>query len=372
MQSVPGTDIASSSRRLLSALDAAFQSTGMPADRSNAVAWNLLESHGRIPANTPSNASGNPYGTLYSVGGLAAELSRNSSAANIMRLGGPNFRPIFTDHIQIPIQRMMEEARLSALVAQQQLAQDVQQIEQRNAPVREINERATAILKNAAGRDMGDDRDKWFDWLYDMEGVGTIARSSSSPQPPTIVEEVPIDFQPQAHPIVVSEVVAVTPSGYSCFAGGTSVRTLYGPRPIEAIRPGDELLSQDTTTGKLEYRPVVKVFHNPPNWTYRLDLGDESLFPTGVHRFWKAGSGWVMARDLKPGDRLRTIGGTVEVRSVTKDRVQPVFNLLLTGGDDFCVGLQGVIAHDNALPGPVEKPFDAVPALAVAGSTRTP
>ena len=48
---------------------------------------------------------------------------------------------------------------------------------------------------------------------------------------------------------------------------------------------------------------------------------------TGIHRLWKAGQGWVMARDLKAGDRLRTIGGIAEVRSVEPDRVQPVFNL---------------------------------------------
>ena len=78
-----------------------------------------------------------------------------------------------------------------------------------------------------------------------------------------------------------------------------------------------------------------------------------------------------MAREVKPGDRLRTIGGTVEVVAVSKDRVQPVFNLKLDGGYDFCVGESGVITHDNSFVEPVEHPFDAVPALAAA-STRMP
>jgi hypothetical protein len=362
-----GAVIVSSARRRMALLSSVLQTAGLSADQSETLVQRSMASSTPIPA----DASFRPFGAVINAGALTVELSKDSSEANLRRLGGPNFRQAFMDHVQIPIQRMMEEARFSALVAQQQLARDVQQIEQRNTPVREINERATAILKTAAGRDMGDDRDKWFDWLYDLEGVGTIARSSSPP-PPTIVEEVPIAFQPLARPMVVPEFVGYIPSGITCFAAGTSVRTLHGPRPIEAIRPGDELLTQDTTTGKLEYHPVVTVFHNPPNWTYRIDLGDEALSPTGVHRFWKAGSGWVMARDLKPGDRLRTIGGTAEVRSVTKDRVQPVFNLLLSGGDDFCVGQQGVLAHDNALPGPVDRPFDDVPALADLGAAAKP
>lgn len=124
---------------------------------------------------------------------------------------------------------------------------------------------------------------------------------------------------------------------------------------------GDQVLTQDTTSGKLDYRPVVMVFHNPPNVTYRIDLGRETLFPTGIHRFWRSGHGWVMARDLKAGDRLRT-----------KDRVQPVFNLLVEGGDDYYVGEQGILAHDNGFVDPVEHPFDGVPALVDLKHSSTP
>ena len=116
--------------------------------------------------------------------------------------------------------------------------------------------------------------------------------------------------------------------------------------------------------------PVVTVFHNPPNTTYRIDLGSESVYPTGIHRFWKSGRGWIMARDVKAGDRLRTIGGTVEVVSASKDKVQPVFNLLLEGGDNYCVGGLGVLAHDNGFVEPVEHPFDGVPALAGLATTK--
>jgi hypothetical protein len=71
-----------------------------------------------------------------------------------------------------------------------------------------------------------------------------------------------------------------------------------------------------------------------------------------------------MARDLKPGDRLRTVSGTLAVQSVRSDKAQNVFNLQIAGGDNFFVGAEGVLAHDNSLVNPAEKPFDRVPSVA--------
>ncbi|APW59070.1 polymorphic toxin-type HINT domain-containing protein [Paludisphaera borealis] len=299
---------------------------------------------------------------------LASRLPRVKTAT---AASGLNISPIVQDSVQIPIGRMAAEAQASAEVAQNQLQQDVRQIEMQNAPIREINDRVSTILKAVSGEDHGADRDKWTEWAYDVEGYGAPLKVAAS-TPPTVVEPVPLDYQPQAFPVFNSTVLGGARVGPSCFAGGTPVRTLQGARPIEEVKLGDQVLTQDTTTGKLAYQPVVSVFHNPPNVTYRIDLGSESVFPTGIHRFWKAGHGWIMARDVKAGDRLRTIGGTVEVVAASKDRVQPVFNLLLAGGDNYCVGGQGVLAHDNGFVNPVERPFDGVPALADLGATRKP
>jgi hypothetical protein len=310
--------------------------------------------------------------------GVSPELSRKvanrmtTSPLPIIPMApfGLTTRPIYEDSLRIPVGLMEEEARVSASVAQQQLNQDVQQIESHNAAVRELNQRVATILKNVSGRDLGDDREKWMEWVYHVEGYGVPLKVASTP--PTIVEAVPLNYQPQAVASVNPPAIAGYRIGPSCFAGGTPVRTLRGARPIEEVQPGDQVLTQDTTSGRLGYQPVVAVFHNPPNVTYRIDLGSESVYPTGIHRFWKAGRGWIMARDVKAGDRLRTIGGAVEVVAVTKDEVQPVFNLQLDGGDDFCVGELGVIAHDNSLINPVEHPFDGVPKLAELGASRTP
>ena len=282
-----------------------------------------------------------------------------------------NATPFVERWMRIPLGQMMAEAQESALLAQRQLAQDVQRIEARNAPIREVNDRATAILRNISGVDRGADRDKWMEWAYDLNGYG-FPQKSETPEPPTFYEEVPFWVAPRAMPILTQKITMLTDIGPSCFAGGTLVRTLRGNRPIEEIQVGDQVLTQNTTTGKLEYRAIAVVFHNPPNWTYKINLGNDVVRPTGIHRFWKAGQGWIMAREIKAGDRLRTVGGLVEVVSAEKDRVEAVFNLLLEGGDNYFVGTLGLLAHDNGFVEPVAEPFDGVPTLADLTPAREP
>src|SRR5262249_44197807 len=90
-------------------------------------------------------------------------------------------------------------------------------------------------------------------------------------------------------------------------------------------------------------------------------LGGETIVSTPKHRFWQAGKGWVMARDLKPGDSIRTLGGVVKVASIETDQVRPVFNLDVARNQDYFVGRSGVLAHDNGFVQAVPTPFDAQP-----------
>ncbi|WP_165075261.1 polymorphic toxin-type HINT domain-containing protein, partial [Paludisphaera rhizosphaerae] len=279
-------------------------------------------------------------------------------------------RAVYRNATDLDVVRLTADARASSLVARDQLEGDIAAIEARNESARKTNECAVAVLKRVSGENRGADRQGWMDWVLDLHGYGQPLRND--PPRSSVVEEVPLNYTPQSAPKPTVEVLAFR-VGPSCFAGGTPVRTQQGDRPIESIRPGDLVLSQDTTTGKLSYQPVVEVLHNPPNWTYKIDLGGgESVHPTGIHRFWKAGHGWIMAREIKAGDKLRTVGGVVEVVSAEKEKVQPVFNLLLSGGDNYCVGGLGLVAHDNGFVEPVAQPFDGVPATAELTATSKP
>jgi len=152
-------------------------------------------------------------------------------------------------------------------------------------------------------------------------------------------------------------------SSHACFAAGTPVQTFEGPRPIESLRVGDRVLSQNTVSGRLSYVAVLKPIQNKPSPTFKVALGAETVVATGIHRFWKAGHGWAMVRDLKPGDTLRTVGGTVRVGSIESETVQPVFNLEVGDNQTYFVGAVGALVHDNTLMKSVTLPFDAEPAL---------
>src|SRR5262249_20992818 len=135
-----------------------------------------------------------------------------------------------------------------------------------------------------------------------------------------------------------------------------------GLKSIETLQIGDQVLTQDVERGTLRLEPVIGAWHNPPDVTYRLSLGDETIVATGIHRFWKAGHGWTMLRDLKTNDLVRTSRGVVEVRSIVENSVEPVFNLELSLGRSFFVGKVGALVHDYSLIETVDHPFDAVKA----------
>ena len=59
-----------------------------------------------------------------------------------------------------------------------------------------------------------------------------------------------------------------------------------------------------------------------------------------MHRFGRVGKGGTMARDLKPGDLIRTLGGTRPGKSV-----ESVYNLEVARGLSFFVGKGGALGH---------------------------
>jgi hypothetical protein len=266
-------------------------------------------------------------------------------------------------YLQIPIGQMIAASQATAIMAQRQLEADVKSIDELNAVISESNSRVLQVLTQVSGKDHGADRVAWERWLSDLKGYAYVSPTVPADKP-TLVEEATLSVVPQ--PSIVASAIEgpiVRVETHSCFAAGTQVLTFSGPRAIEDLSAGDLVLSRNTATGVLGYLPILIVYHNPPNVTYRIDLGSESMVATGIHRFWKAGEGWVMTRELKPGDRLRTVSGTLVVESVRIDKVQKVFNLQIAGGDNFFVGSAGVLAHDNSLVNPAEKPFDRVPSL---------
>jgi hypothetical protein len=136
------------------------------------------------------------------------------------------------------------------------------------------------------------------------------------------------------------------------------VQTPDGPRTIESILVGDRVLSQNTSTGALSFRPVLATHLNGPSATLRIAIDGETIVATGIHRFWQAGRGWTMARDLKAGDRVRMLGGVVTIESIAADKTEMVYNLDVAENRDFFAGKSGLLVHDYGFVQPVSEPFD--------------
>jgi hypothetical protein len=241
---------------------------------------------------------------------------------------------------------------------QQQLAADIQSVETTNAGINELNGRVLPVLGMITGQDLGVDPEKWNAWWADQ--LGYIYQSNTPTNKPTYTDRM------MARPFTVGT------SHTACFAAGTPVATVDGPRAIESIQVGDRVLAQDSSSGLLSFRPVVAVHRNRPTATLRIALDGEAVVATGIHRFWKAGKGWTMARDLKPDDRLRVVGGTAEVRSIQPDAEQPVFNLDVADDRDFFVGGKGLLVHDFSFVQPVPSPFDREPDLTTTTPAHAP
>jgi hypothetical protein len=307
-------------------------SLGVPRDFSEASA---VFNFRNIPSNTPNVVGVNPGGVFVLP---------------------PRYQISESGVIQIPVGRMLAESERSSVAARQTLENDVASIEAYNVKAREVNDRILPVLAAVAGQDFGPDREAWGKWWVDQIGMTIFPQKSQ--EKTTFVEQVPIDYQPQVMPTALVQSFSARRL-MSCFAAGTLVKTLDGPRPIEALEVGDVVLTQSTRDGALGYHPVLKVHRNPPSATFRVAVEDEAVVSSAFHRFWVAGKGWVMARELKPGDTVRTLGGLAKVSAVEDDRVQPVFNLDVAADADFFVGRVGALVHDNTLPDLRLTPFDA-------------
>ena len=247
-----------------------------------------------------------------------------------------------------------EESRRAGEAGRQEMAADLAEIERRKAGMEEANGRVRWALTRATGRDLGKDRDAWNAWWSDQLGYSSQSQGTQAAAKPLIVENVSARY---STPPPVATVTATF--RHSCFAAGTPVLTRAGLRPIEALRVGDLVLTQDVAAGALDYQPVVATFQNPPNETLRVDLGREAIVATPIHRFWRVGRGWAMARELRPGDLVRTLDGPDRVRRVSRDDYQPVYNLEVAAHGDYFVGRSSTLVHDNTIVEPTPDPFDA-------------
>lgn len=157
------------------------------------------------------------------------------------------------------------------------------------------------------------------------------------------------------------------PGTMSCFLAGTRVWAETGLVPIESIRVGDRVLSQDPQTGELALKFVVETTLRPASPTRRVQVGSETIAATRGHPFWSVGQGWRMAKELAPGDRLYTLAGGAAVTLIEDGPDWEAHNLVVDDFGTYFVGTTGLLVRDNTLR---QVPIGPVPGYEIVAGSR--
>ena len=118
-----------------------------------------------------------------------------------------------------------------------------------NAKVAEMNGFVREVLVAAIGTDLGPEKAAWEKWMVDLFGYSYVPPAEV--EKPSYYEDVPTRVSAAASadhwsrlPVPVALEVEIQ-SHHSCFGAGTPVQTIDGPRPIEQLRFGDQVLTQN-------------------------------------------------------------------------------------------------------------------------------
>ena len=115
--------------------------------------------------------------------------------------------------------RYQEIAQESRSV-QQRLALDIQTVETINTQISDLNDRVLPVLKLITGQDLDAEPEKWKTWWTDQ--LGYVYQSNIPETKPTLTD-------------IVSPFTLGT-NHTACFAAGTAVSTLDGPRRSKRSR----------------------------------------------------------------------------------------------------------------------------------------
>jgi hypothetical protein len=120
----------------------------------------------------------------------------------------------------------------------------------------------------------------------------------------------------------------------ACFTPDTQVRLPQGTKSISTLSAGEPVLAYDEETGQLAQSHIAAVLRGREDHYFLIN---NDLRATAMHRFLTE-SGWVRAKDLEPGMKLKTAEGwTVLTSKKLIDADIEVFNLEVDEHHDFFV-----------------------------------
>ena len=222
-------------------------------------------------------------------------------------------------------------------------------VARQNANSQEVNRRISTALNLITKQTLPSEPEAWWEWWNDESGTRIAGKVTSSRR---IENQLAYNVRPPELPLSPLPELPMLPSTrdpgqyHSCFAAGTPVWTVDGPCPVERVKVGDLVLSQDPDSGELAYKPVVRTTTATPAELVTLRIDGEKFDCTAGHLFWVCGDGWVRARKLNRNSALHTIDGVSSTQSVETGPVARTFNMVVADFNTYFVGRQKILVHD--------------------------
>jgi hypothetical protein len=127
----------------------------------------------------------------------------------------------------------------------------------------------------------------------------------------------------------------------------------WGQAPIEQLQVGDEVYAFDEESGEVVVRTVERTFENITDRLVELRYAGGNVAATMSHPFWVENAGWLAAKDVTKGMRLRTPGGSAEVLAMgasAGERI--VYNLAVSDEHNYFAGTRPVLVHNQEVSFP--------------------
>lgn len=219
-----------------------------------------------------------------------------------------------------------------------------QSVAQQNRQTIELNSRIMQALGVATDQIGLATPESWWDWWNQHNEV--FIEGSKQTRTYEATEQVAI-----VDPILRLQAAQASAAQLAkdCLAAGTRVWTASGPVAIEDIKIGDLVLSQNTETGELAFKPVLRTTVRPEGQLVKIIAEGATIETSGGHPFWVAGEAWVKARDLKSGMELHGATSAVMISSVERTRIEKTYNLIVADFNTYFIGDAKVLSHDNTV-----------------------
>lgn len=245
------------------------------------------------------------------------------------------------------LERLRSQAELQVVRVMDRAAESEFLVQQQNQLAQAKNANFYESLEKTTGQAIPNDPSQWYQWWRDHNEV---------------VYETPTQYYVSQYTVPVYRPFIQM---VSCFTAGTPVYTESGPQPIDSIRPGDRVLSQDPNSGELAFKLVQNVTVRPPSKLRKITLGGSEIVTTLGHPFWVNGTGWKMAKELEPEQNLHTLTGAAAIVKVEElPNPDRAYNLVVADYNTYFVGSANVLVHDNIYRQPT---LAKVPGLIEAG-----